>query len=63
MKNLGLAAYIRMHGEPLIEITQNREFIFNSWKPLEAWSIEYANSECSRHDNTLCELRRLLKTT
>jgi hypothetical protein len=53
---LGLAAYIQMKGAKLLKV-EGRHFHFESDKTLSAWKVEYANSECSRHDALVCELR------
>lgn len=57
---LGLAAYIHMQGGVLQQVV-GRSFHFESEKSLPQWKVEYANSESSRHDALVCELRSHLK--
>lgn len=56
VQQLGLAAYIQMRGGQLIGVDQ-RQFVFETDRPVGAWRVEYTNSECSRHDALVCELR------
>lgn len=61
-RNLGLAAYIKMHGEKLIDfVGPNRVFVFESAKPLSEWNVEYLNSESHKHDSELMNLRKLFQ--
>ena len=60
VKQLGLAAYIKMHGVDLIGV-EERTFIFNSTKTIDDWRTAYANSCCIRHDSLVCELRHFIK--
>lgn len=62
VKQLGLAAFIRMNGAPLMEV-KDRLFIFHTDVPLEEWSIRYNNSCCMRHDSLVCELRHHLQNS
>ena len=59
IKQLGLAAYIKMQGGQLVKV-ENRQFFFESEKSEAQWRVEYNNSCCMKHDTTLCELRRFL---
>lgn len=59
VSQLGLAAYIKMKGEKLVEVA-GRNFVFETERPVSEWRVEYANSESSRHDAVLCELREHL---
>lgn len=61
VKHLGLAAYVKMCGAPLIKV-EGREFIFESEKTTKEWRVEYNNSPCMRHDALVCELRYHLKS-
>ena len=60
VKQLGLAAYIKMEGATLVGI-QDREFVFESHTTLEDWRLKYNNSCCMHHDSLVCELRHHLK--
>ena len=59
IRRLGLAAYIKMVGTPLLKY-ENRVFYFETERTAEEWEVEYSNSCCSRHDSELCELRKFL---
>lgn len=61
VKQLGLAAYIKMHGGILTAI-EDRHFVFDVAGTLEEWRLKYHNSESMRHDSLVCELRHHLKT-
>lgn len=60
VNQLGLAAYIKMKGVPLVKV-EGRTFVFESEKPVGVWRVEYNNSCCMRHDVLVCELRHHLK--
>lgn len=60
VSQLGLAAYIRMRGAPLVDV-RGKQFVFETERDIHFWRIEYANSECSRHDALVCELRNSLR--
>lgn len=60
IKNLGLAAYLKMKGEPLLRI-EDKGFIFETSKTESEWRIEYSNSESSAHDSEVLLLKRLGK--
>ena len=60
VKQLGLAAFIKMGGAVLIGI-KDRQFIFESHTNLEDWRLQYNNSCCMQHDAMVCELRYHLK--
>lgn len=62
VKHLGLAAYIRMQGAPLVRVV-DKEFIFDSDKAVGDWRVEYNNSCCMKHDTFVCELRHHLKAS
>lgn len=62
VKQLGLAAYIKMNGVPLVGV-EDRIFIFDSDLTLEEWRVKYDNSCCMEHDTLVCELRHFLKRT
>lgn len=59
-KRLGLAAYLHMKGCELVSIKKG-VFSFRSEKSLSDWEIIYQNSESSRHDMCVCELRKLMR--
>lgn len=58
--HLGLAAYIKMHGQKLLRVDE-RKFVFESPRPLSEWRVDYNNSCCMKHDTLVCELRHHLK--
>lgn len=60
VKQLGLAAYIRMNGAELVEV-KNREFFLETPLTLDEWRLKYSNSCCMKHDALVCELRNFLK--
>lgn len=53
---LGLAAYLKMHGQRLIKV-ENKVFHFESAKTAQEWRTDYSNSESMKHDSLVCELR------
>ena len=59
VNQLGLAAYIKMHGAELVEVT-GKTFTFESDKSASSWRIAYNNSCCMKHDGWVCELRHHL---
>jgi len=59
-RKLGLAAFIKMHNEKLLEVNSGK-FIFESEKSESEWEVEYLNSCCHRHDTELIHLRKLLR--
>lgn len=61
VNQLGLAAYIKMHGAELLEV-QGKTFTFDSDKSVSDWRIAYNNSCCMKHDTLVCELRHHLKS-
>ena len=59
-RDLGLAAYMKMREQKLIDFFKpNRVFIFESDRDETAWRIEYLDTQCHEHDRVLMELRRL----
>lgn len=60
VKQLGLAAYIKMNGAKLLGV-ENREFIFDTNKSVDDWRTMYTNSCCMKHDALVCELRQFLR--
>jgi len=60
IKGIGLAAYIKMQGDKLVDV-KNKMFVFESDKTEQAYQIEYLSSCCSYHDAEVCNLRKLLK--
>ena len=61
VKHLGLAAFIKLQGAPLVSV-EARHFIFETPLTLGEWRVLYSNSCCMRHDTLVCELRRHLAT-
>ena len=61
VKQLGLAAYMKMKGCNLLRVNEGKAFVFESEKSFSEWRIEYTNSCCSRHDAEVCELRNFLR--
>lgn len=62
VNQLGLAAYIKMHGAILAKV-DGKTFIFESDKSVSDWRVEYNNSCCMKHDTLVCELRHHLKAS
>lgn len=60
VKQLGLAAFIRMEGAELVKV-EDKHFLLESEKTLEEWRIAYSNSCCMKHDSLVCEMRYFLK--
>lgn len=60
VNQLGLAAYIKMHGATLVGV-EGKTFIFESEQSVSDWRIAYSNSCCMKHDTLVCELRNHLK--
>jgi len=60
IKSIGLAAYVKMNGLPLIGV-EDKKFVFTSDKTEQELQIEYFASCCSYHDSEVCNLRKLLK--
>jgi len=68
IKKLGLAAFIKTRSEDdkstkFVRYQEgvNGGFIFESTKNSNDWKVEYMNSECSRFDKNLMEMREFLK--
>ena len=61
INQLGLAAYVKMHGDPLVKV-ENKTFFFESEKSAAQWRQEYMNSESMRHDSLVCEMRVFMKS-
>lgn len=57
---LGLAAFIKMKGEPLLEVI-GKTFVFESDTHVNDWRVLYQNSCCMKHDVWVCELRHHLR--
>jgi len=60
VRQLGLAAYIKMHGARLV-VVEDRFFVMETDLPLDEWRLRYNNSCCVKHDAMVCELRNFLK--
>ena len=63
-RDLGLAAYMKMHGVKLVS-TANRTYSFegDGGKTVDDWAVEYSNSCCHRHDTELVGLRKMMSRT
>ena len=63
IKDIGLAAYMKMHGSKVLGYDGN---VFQMQsnpeaKSFEDWSLEYTNSCCCSHDNQLLQLRDMVR--
>ena len=58
-RELGLAAYIKIQGGKLVGY-KDRMFTFGTTKDLDAWRIDYLQSECQRHDQEVLALRKFV---
>lgn len=59
---LGLAAFVAMSGEKIIEATADA-VVFDTSKSGKEWRTAYANSEFSRFNGLMIEIRNLQKGT
>lgn len=58
IKNISLAAYIKMQGYQLLKVNcYSFSFDLPQSTSEEILRIEYLNSECSHHDTEVCNLR------
>ena len=61
VKGLGLAAYVKMRGGEFIAYDRDsREFAFRADTSVN-WEVEYANSDCYRHDAEVMNLRKFMR--
>ena len=60
--NWGLASYIQINGGQL-KAVNGKVFSFLSDFSLKQWEVRYMNSECSRHDQAVMQLRTMIKIT
>ena len=60
VQNIGLAAYMRMQGEKILSATA-QTVTFESDRTGQEWRIAYANSEFSRFNGLLIEIRNMKK--
>jgi hypothetical protein len=60
VRQLGLAAFIKMNGAALKGI-EEKEFLLETEIPLDKWRLDYNNSCCIKHDALVCELRHFLR--
>ena len=58
---LGLAAYVKMKGIKLLRV-EERTFVFETEKSVDEMRVDYTNSDCYRHDNEVCNLRKFIAT-
>jgi hypothetical protein len=56
---LGLASYIQINGGVLRQVS-GKVFTFLSNFTLQQWDVRYMNSECSRHDHAVMQLRTMI---
>lgn len=61
VKQLGLAAYIKMNGAVLLRV-EDRHFVFETSATLDSWRVQYNNSCCMTHDSMVCELRQHIQS-
>lgn len=63
VRDLGLAAYIKMKGGILVRF-EERMIVFRvkEDKTVEDYRMEYLNTCCFRHDSELMTLRKLIKS-
>lgn len=63
IKDIGLAAYMKMHGCKVLGYDGHVFQMQNSpeVKSFEDWSLEYTNSCCCTHDNQLLQLRDMVR--
>ena len=60
IRKLGLAAFIKMNNEELVQVN-NGKFVFESECSEVEWEVRYLNSCCHRHDTELINLRKLIR--
>lgn len=60
VKNLGLAAYIKLHGGQIVSSTAHT-VTFESDQTGQEWRTAYANSDFSRFNSELINLQKLKK--
>lgn len=56
VSNIGLAAYMKMHGCPLVKY-EDGKFHLESEKTLTQWKLEYSDSICLKRDQAIHDLR------
>lgn len=62
VKNLGLAAYMRLQGAEIIHATA-QGVTFETDRTGQEWRTAYANSEFSRFNGMLIEIQKLKRGT
>lgn len=62
VKNDGLAAFMRLGGMEILSATE-KSVTFESDRTGQEWRTAYANSEFSRYNGLLIEIRNLKKGT
>lgn len=60
VKNLGLAAYIKLHGGKIVSSTPHT-VVFETDQTGQEWRQSYANSDFARFNSELIELQKLKK--
>lgn len=61
IRDLGLAAYLKMNGVRLLNVREGNVFVFEGGsKSAKEWELEYVNSCCFKHDRELMSLRKLM---
>lgn len=62
VKNIGLAAYMRGQGVTFLGVV-DRQFRFESGRPISQWRLAYLNSAEYRADAQVLALKALLRDT
>jgi hypothetical protein len=62
VKNIGLAAYIKLHGVEIISATAHT-VTFESDRTGQEWRTAYLNSEYARYNGLLIDIQNLKKGT
>lgn len=61
IRDLGLAAFLKMNNVRLLNVRDGNVFVFESeGRSVRDWELEYVNSCCFRHDRELMGLRKLM---
>lgn len=61
IKNIGLAAYIKLKGCPLIQYRNDRFYFETNLSSIE-WKLQYSNSICLKREQALHDLRSYFGT-
>lgn len=60
VKNIGLAAYMRLHGARLLSV-MDRAFVFDTDRAVSEWKLAYQESQEYKADQQVLALKRLLR--